>query len=357
MRRPFALALAVCLAACGGELTVGASAPDDADVDAAGGTIAPDGDSAAADAPQPLRPPTDARAIPPGTDATDAAFFGKPDFGAVQPDADAVPPPPPADAAVQPPPAPDAAPPAPDLPVCECFVRSAWCGAGAAAAGLARDTPCRVPLVPGHEDDVLGCDANGHWIVQQACEFGCFAAPPGTADSCNPDPSVSPDNPGWAPCPHHALLKSGLHPEASDRLRCIGITADGISQTIGHAAASAGYHEVDGQANGHDYCAAVDIRIMGRNNAQLRTLLQQLGENGFAAWYRWPGHDGWPAADAPHIHAVFVGVPMKVQLREQVRDFLVGKNGLTSHTHYTFWEAPQAILDLIRLLFSRHYQP
>src|SRR5262245_648139 len=38
------------------------------------------------------------------------------------------------------------------------------------------------------------------------------------------------------------LLLSGLHPDASDALRCVGVTASRISQTIGSAPASAGYH-------------------------------------------------------------------------------------------------------------------
>jgi hypothetical protein len=257
------------------------------------------------------------------------------------------------DAAVAP--VPDAAP-VPDLPVCECFVRSAWCGAGAAAAGLARDVPCRVPLVPGHEDDVLGC-VDGQWVVQQACAFGCFAAPAGTPDHCNPDPNgPTPENPGWADCPHRPLLAWGLHPEASDRLRCAGIDdADRVTQTIGNAAASAGYHAEDGRVGGEPYCAAVDLRARDLDQREITDLLIRLGENGFAAWYRWPGHDGWPADEAPHIHAVFAGVPMKNALEGQVEDFLVGLNGLASHRHYSFWEAPQAILDIIRLLFARHH--
>lgn len=241
------------------------------------------------------------------------------------------------------------------LPLCDCFVKVGWCGASAARQGLTLDTPCRVPLSPEHDDDLLACDANGAWIVKEACAKGCYQAPTGTPDYCLSD--RTPQDPGWAPCAKQPLLASGLHPEASDRLRCAGVTADRITQTIGDAAASAGYHAADGTVDGKAYCAALDLRARDRTEAQLRALLQKLGDNGFAAWYRKPGYDGWPADQAPHIHAVFAGVPMKTQLRGQVRDYLIGLNGLASHTPYEFFQPGDATLQIVRLLFSRNYTP
>jgi len=242
----------------------------------------------------------------------------------------------------------DAATEPPALPECPCFVRAAWCGESAAAHGLTLDPPCRVPLVPEHADDVLGCDGD-RWVVQAVCAAGCYSAPSGTPDSCNA--AV------WPPCPSAPLLHAGLHPEASDRLRCAGVQSDEITQTIGNAAASAGYHARDGSVDGRDYCAAVDLRSRGRSNAQIRALLARLGEHGFAAWYREPGADGWPADEAAHLHAVFAGVPMKAQLEGQVRDFLAGLNGLASHRPYGFWTPAPEVLDLIRALFERHAAP
>lgn len=156
-----------------------------------------------------------------------------------------------------------------------------------------------------------------------------------------------------ATCPHSALLKSGLHPDASDRLRCIGITAAGISQTIGSAPASAGYHAKDGTANGLPYSAATDIRTGGKTEAQIRTLLSDLAKSGFAAWYRKPGSDGWPSTEAPHIHAVYAGCVMKPELDAQVKDYRAGLNGLTSHTRYTFWTASQATRDAVYDLWNK----
>ncbi len=241
------------------------------------------------------------------------------------------------------------------LPICDCFVRSAWCGASAARHGLTLDPPCRVPLVPAHDTDILGCDGT-RWIVQTACSEGCFEAPTGVADACissRPTPAA----PGWPACAHHGLLHSGLHPEASDRLRCAGVTSSQITQTIGYATASAGYHAPDGTAGGLPYTAAVDLSVRGLTTTQIRALLARLAENGFAPWYRQPGHDGWPASEAPHIHAVFAGVVMKAELRGQIRDFLAGRNGLASHTHYSFWSPTAATREIIRLLFMRHYTP
>lgn len=241
-----------------------------------------------------------------------------------------------------------------ELPICDCFVRVSWCGASAARHALGLDPPCRVPLVPEHDDDVLGCDGD-RWIVLEACAEGCAEMATGTPDACVS--RASPEDPGWAACPSRPLLHAGLHPEASDRLRCAGVSASRITQTIGSAPASAGYHAADGTADGLAYTAAVDLSTRDLSTTEIRDLLQRLGENGFAAWYRQPGADGWPASEAPHIHAVFAGVIMKSALRGQVRDFLDGRNGLTSHTIYRFWPPPADVRAIVTLLFSRHYTP
>ena len=117
-----------------------------------------------------------------------------------------------------------------------------------------------------------------------------------------------------AACPRRALLTSGLHPDASDQLRCAGIGAAQITQTIGDAPASAGYHARDGFADGKPYTAAVDISVRGLSEGAIRVLLGRLGAGGFAPWYRKPGSDGWPSDEAPHIHAIYVGCRMKSSL-------------------------------------------
>ncbi len=130
------------------------------------------------------------------------------------------------------------------------------------------------------------------------------------------------------------LLASGLHPRASTGLRAAGVSAWRITQTIGHAAASAGYHEQDGSVNGKPYTAAVDLSVRDMSSQQIHNLLERLAKVGFAAWYRTNGRDGW--VGATHIHAVYANCKMKSVLRAQVRSWLVGRNGLSSNTLYNF---------------------
>ncbi|HWO25851.1 MAG TPA: hypothetical protein VNO30_44255 [Kofleriaceae bacterium] len=128
------------------------------------------------------------------------------------------------------------------------------------------------------------------------------------------------------------LLKSGLHPRASDGLRASGVAAWRITQTIGTAPASAGVHLADGSVNGKPYTAAVDISVSSMSATQIHNLLEKLAKVGFAAWYRKSGSDGWSGAN--HIHAVYANCKMKSALQSQVRSWLVGRNGLVSNTVY-----------------------
>jgi hypothetical protein len=149
------------------------------------------------------------------------------------------------------------------------------------------------------------------------------------------------------------LLKSGLHPAASDALRALGVTQARIVQTIGNAAASGGTHAQDGTANNLPYSAATDISIKGMTEEQIKKFIDDLGRMGFAGWYRKPGYDGWPATEAPHVHAIWTGCVMKLKLRDQVRDWLVGKNGLLSHTPYKFYVWPTTSIDLVRAQYLK----
>ena len=152
---------------------------------------------------------------------------------------------------------------------------------------------------------------------------------------------------------HAVLLKFGLHPRASDALRAAGVTASRIMQTIGDAPASAGTHAQDGTVNGHPYCAATDISVSGLSNPQIQNLLARLSKVGFAAWFRWPGHDGWPASEIRHIHAVYANAKMKTSLRSQIRSWLVGRNGLVSNTLYGFFHWTAAEKAVVRHKFAQ----
>jgi hypothetical protein len=151
--------------------------------------------------------------------------------------------------------------------------------------------------------------------------------------------------------PRAAILRSGLHPRASDALRAAGVTAARITQTIGSAAASAGTHAADGTVNGLAYCSATDISVRELSDTQIKNLLSRLAKVGFIAWFRFPGHDGWPSSEARHIHAVYANSKMKSSLRSQVRSWLVHRNGLVSNTIYTFYTWSAENVAIIRNKF------
>jgi hypothetical protein len=197
----------------------------------------------------------------------------------------------------------------------------------------------------GDANTLYVCNGPGPAKVKQVCAEGCVVAPSGYDDYCKVSAPA---------CPHAALLKWGLAPDASDHLRCAGVTASMISQTIGDAAASAGTHLQDGTINGEPYCAATDLSVSGMTDSKVYDLLDNLASQGFAAYYRKPGYDGWPSSGARHVHAIYAGVKMKSSLQSQVKDWLAGLNGLVSHTAYTFFKPTQAQKDLVSSLFNQH---
>jgi hypothetical protein len=199
----------------------------------------------------------------------------------------------------------------------------------------------------GHASTLYHCNGPGHATVVQACANGCTVAPAGSDDHCAV-PAPPPSS-----CPHRPQLKFGLHPVASDLLRCAGITADRVLQTIGNAAASAGTHAQDGVVDGLAYSAATDISVSGMSDSQVRTLVSRLDSLGFAAFYRDPGHDGWPSGEIRHMHIVYAGCRMKASLQSQIHDFENNRNGLASHTFYSFYQATLAQKQKVLSLFNR----
>lgn len=141
------------------------------------------------------------------------------------------------------------------------------------------------------------------------------------------------------------IIKRGLSPAASDDLRHILPTNElwRVGQTIGDAAASAGTHAQDGIINGKPYGGAVDLHIEDLSARSRLDLLYHLGLRNLVAWLRVPGSDHWPSADALHIHAVCVEVPLKYSLRHQIHDAIHDRNGLASHALYKTWHRPEAV--------------
>ncbi len=154
--------------------------------------------------------------------------------------------------------------------------------------------------------------------------------------------------------PQADYLTYGLHPAASDALVYLGITPDRVTQTIGSAAASAGTHAQDGSAEGVPYSAATDLRVLGLSDADIRQYIIDLAAAGYAGWYREPGADGVPSDWSPHIHTVWVGAPMKGSLRNQVRSWMDGRNGLVSNTAYGFHQWPQCVRDALWERYLEH---
>lgn len=171
-------------------------------------------------------------------------------------------------------------------------------------------------------------------------------APPGDAEEPSPLADEVADR--------QPLLKWGLHPDASDALRRVGISSDRIMQTIGGAPDSKGTHLQDGTVAGQPYSAATDISVRNWSQRKIRSVLEELGKEGFAAWYRQPGSDHWPSTSAPHIHAVYVGCKMKPILRRQVNAWLEGRNGLRSNAPYRFYKWSGPAKSKVRSLFRAH---
>lgn len=134
-----------------------------------------------------------------------------------------------------------------------------------------------------------------------------------------------------------------------------GIKPPKIMQTIGNAKASAGYHARDGLFNGRPYCCAVDLSVRsffgatGYNEKQIKWLLWHLARNGFVGWYRYRGSFQFNR----HLHIVYVGHPMKAQLRAQVFSFLDDRNGLAGNAKEPFWTAPADCDAELRQMFLK----
>jgi hypothetical protein len=190
---------------------------------------------------------------------------------------------------------------------------------------------CGMDKVIGDPNTLYKCNGHQTPTVLEVCKAGCTVNS-GVNDSCAPEPG----NCKIESVPEATYVKYGLHPDASDALARLSFPASRITQTIGSASASAGTHGQDGTAGGRAYSAATDLSVSTMTDAQVSVLLDELTSVGFVAYLRKPGHDGWPASEARHLHIIWVGAPMKRSLRDQVRDWRVGKNALASHTTYKF---------------------
>lgn len=126
-----------------------------------------------------------------------------------------------------------------------------------------------------------------------------------------------------------------------------------VTQAVGFAKASAGYHAPDGTVqtpNGREqYCAATDLSVLWLSLDEIKAWLNALAWWGFAGWYR-----PWMTNGKPnfHLHVIYAGLPMKPQLESQLRDFLNDRDGLKGSGRETFFTGSRAQDSYIRSLFE-----
>jgi len=211
-------------------------------------------------------------------------------------------------------------------------------------------TPAEVAELP---DPATDLDHDPSLLVEGPAEDDAATFDDAAAELIYDEPVVDDDETQSVagPIAFQPLLKYGLHPRASDGLRTARVAAWRITQTIGNAPASAGYHAKDGTVNGQPYTAAVDLSVSGLSTTQIHNLLERLAKVGFAGWYRRNGYDGWSGAN--HIHAVYASCKMKTQLRSQIRSWLVGRNGLVSNTIYKFHTFSATAKSIVKAKFAQ----
>ena len=142
----------------------------------------------------------------------------------------------------------------------------------------------------------------------------------------------------------------GIIPAMLDTLTALSLT-ERLTNGFNPSSASSNYHGADYTSNGIHYSAAIDISVRCLTEDQIRTLLDELAIRGFAGWYRKKGADGWKGKN--HIHAIWVAAPLKRPLALQVKNWLAGKNGLTSDKKYTFWTPTREAIAQIRSAFAQ----
>jgi hypothetical protein len=156
----------------------------------------------------------------------------------------------------------------------------------------------------------------------------------------------------WSPQPQCKLnpaKPAGLHPDAYAALQSKSI-AHRVTQGINNNLAERrNVHYTDGMTNGKPYTGAVDISVRCLSESQIKALLTQLANLGFAGWYRKDGRDGWTGP--PHIHAVWAACRLKPILQQQVEAWLSGRNGLGSGEPYQFWRPSLALIEKVRLSY------
>lgn len=85
---------------------------------------------------------------------------------------------------------------------------------------------------------------------------------------------------------------------------------------------------VSASAGTHDGGGAVDIRAVGRTDAERAEIVLKARHVGFAAWLRHPDEGNWPY----HVHCIAIGCPdLSAGAANQVVDYHERRNGLANN--------------------------
>ena len=148
---------------------------------------------------------------------------------------------------------------------------------------------------------------------------------------------------------------SGVHPIAASAFRrAAALTGSEwiISQGLGNAAASSGFHASE---PGSPYTAAIDLSVnrpAKKSRGEIEQMVRALRSQGWVAWYRscktrskWCGNE--------HIHGAYAGIPSKIQLENQITAFLNDGDGLvdkpgSNWVEFPVTEAEKAAVEFVK---------
>jgi hypothetical protein len=139
--------------------------------------------------------------------------------------------------------------------------------------------------------------------------------------------------------------KAGVHTSTWQRWQQIhtelGFPLNNITQSVGDAPQSAGFHKADGtfkneKGKAEKYCASFDVSLLHPHHykgAELALLMVRALHYDILCFWRVRGQ----GFTSPHLHNIDCRLKMKAQLQRQVREWLNGGDGLVGNEPDPFW--------------------
>ncbi len=129
---------------------------------------------------------------------------------------------------------------------------------------------------------------------------------------------------------------ASVHPIVEQALRQLDLTSTDVTQGVGYAAASAGFHEPVGECpRGRLYGPCVDLSWRVLDGREPQAVRDHLLASGAVPFFRC-AETGW--ANSRHIHCVWLGLEdwqgvghLPAGPRQQIVDATRGLNGLAGH--------------------------